>query len=63
MKIFNLPVICCDDGMAPEDFIELAEKMAWCQSVGLDVDTIRLQPYSYHKFKFIRDAIDFMNKP
>ena len=62
MRIFNRPVICCDDGMCPEDFIELADKMSWCQSVGLDTEVIRLQPYSYNKFKFQRDVIDFMNK-
>ena len=62
LRIFYLPVICCDDGMCPEDFIELADKMAWCQSVGLDISVIRLQPYSYNKFKFTRDAIDYANR-
>ena len=57
LRLFNLPVICCDDGMCPEDFTELVDKLAWCKSVGLDVSVIRLQPYSYNKFKFIGEML------
>jgi len=43
--------------MCPEDFTELVDKLAWCKSVGLDVSVIRLQPYSYNKFKFIGEML------